>query len=60
MVVERQHLRGEIPVPVTEGISLKKNLVSSDTRTIRLAALLRPYWRLLTIAFVAMLVQGAA
>src|SRR5262245_48918305 len=31
-----------------------------DRRPVRLAQLLRPYWKLLALAFVAMLVEGAA
>jgi ABC-type multidrug transport system fused ATPase/permease subunit len=34
--------------------------VSVGAHSLKLVALLRPYWKLLTVAFVAMLVEGAA
>src|SRR5690242_9988912 len=34
--------------------------VSMGSHSLKLVALLRPYWKLLTVAFLAMLVEGAA
>lgn len=59
MVVERQHLPERISIP--RGLTAHDYNQASNAKTkIRMTRLLRPYWQLLAIAFVALLVEGAA
>lgn len=60
MVVERQQLTEKIPIP-ERGLMVHDHDQDSPAKTkIRMTRLLLPYWRLLAIAFVALLVEGAA
>ena len=60
MVVEHQQLTETISIPERGSMACDHDQESPTKPKIRMTRLLLPYWRLLAIAFVALLVEGAA
>ncbi len=60
MSVEREHLQRNISIPASGLLGREHDRGSSAQGMIRITRLLRPYWRLIAIAFVALLAESAA